>query len=369
MEYQSILSKLIAYKTDGDENGINNCLRFVQKTLNKKGWETALVKNYENNKNNLIAVLNGNLNNINDGIILAGHIDTVTTDERNWCSNPFSLTSSNGEYCGLGVADMKNFTAAILANLENISNLNTNKPIMLALTNDEETLMFGIKSVIEFLKQNKIFPKFAIIGEPSNMDFGNSNKGFYEFETVINGKAAHSSEPSVGINAVYIMSKIISFIEKLNKKYINDGTTINVGIINGGTMCNIVPEKCIIRWDVRTLQKKHLNQINNSVIKYLDKLLKDYNGATYTNEIVFKIPPFEYKQNLIVENLKNILEIKEFPYSAATEAGFYQELGINCVIFGCGNIKDCHSVNEKIKIEDFETYQKKLLKIIKEFCK
>lgn len=368
MESINVLSKLINYKTDGEEKGINNCLKYVQKTLNKFGWKTTLIKNDENNKNNLIGVLNGELSNINDGLLLAGHIDTVVTDSSKWDTNPFKVITSNNNAYGLGIADMKNFTACILSNLEKINQLNITKPIVFVLTNDEETVMYSINKVVKFLKENKILPKYAIIGEPSDMQIATSNKGFYEFETVINGKAAHSSAPQLGINSVYIMSKLVSFIEQLNEKYAKNGTTINVGIINGGTMCNVVPAKCTIRWDVRTLQKKHLNEINNSVNDYLSNLIKEYDGATFTSEVVFKIPPFEYKKCEITEKLMEILKIKEYQYSAATEAGFYQEIGIDCAILGCGNINDCHAINEKIDINDFTKYQKMLLKIIQEIC-
>ncbi|MBQ9785888.1 MAG: M20/M25/M40 family metallo-hydrolase, partial [Clostridia bacterium] len=235
MESVNILSKLVGYKTDNDEKGINGCLKYVQKTLNKYGWKTTLVKNEENNKQNLFAVLNGELGNINDGLLLAGHIDTVTTSVDKWATNPLKLTKDGDNLYGLGVADMKAFTGAILSSLDKINQLEIKKPIVIALTNDEETVMYSVNKVVSFMKENKILPQFAIIGEPSNMIFSTSNKGFYEFETVIHGKACHSSAPQLGINAIYIMSKLISFIESLSKKYNKKGTTINVGTINGGT--------------------------------------------------------------------------------------------------------------------------------------
>lgn len=368
MESINILNRLVSCKTDGDEKGINNCLKYVQKLLNRYGWKTLLLKNDEDNKNNLIAVLNGELCNIDDGLLLAGHIDTVVTDASKWNTNPLKLTNLDSKCYGLGVADMKNFTAAVLSNLETINKLNINKPIVFILTNDEETVMYGISKVVKYLKENKIITKYGIVGEPSNMQISTSNKGFYEFETIINGRAAHSSAPQLGINSIYIMSKLISFIEQLNVKYSRNGTTINVGTINGGTMCNVVPAKCIIRWDVRTSYKKHLTEINDLVNEYLNGLINEYNGSSFTSEIVFKIPPFEYKNSNITQKFIEMFKMREFAYSAATEAGFYQELGIDCAILGCGDINDCHAINEKIDTNDYIKYQEILLKIIEEVC-
>ena len=242
------------------------------------------------------------------------------------------------------------------------------KPIVYVLTNDEETVMYGINKVISFMKDNKIFPKYAIVGEPSNMDISTSNKGFYEFETIINGKASHSSAPKLGVNAIYIMSKLISFIENLSLQFEATGTTINVGTIKGGTMCNVVADQCKIRWDVRTFVKDDLNQIEQKVNDYLNQLTKEYQGATYSSDIVFKIPPFEYKKLDQTEFLKQKYKLKETSYSAATEAGFYQEIGINCIIFGCGNINVCHAINENLSKEEYLKYQKILLSIIQDIC-
>ncbi|MBP3631178.1 MAG: M20/M25/M40 family metallo-hydrolase [Clostridia bacterium] len=246
--------------------------------------------------------------------------------------------------------------------------MNSNRPIIFVLTNDEETVMYGINRVVEFMKQNNISLKFAIIGEPSSCNFATSNMGFYEIETIVKGKACHSSNPQFGINSIYIMSKLITYIESLSKEYLSLGTTINVGIINGGTMCNIVAEKCSIRWDIRTFSKDIVQEIINKVNTFLKRLTADYDGSTFTNETIFKIPAFSYKKNEITDRLMKKYNINEKSYSAATEAGFYQELGADCVIFGCGDIKDCHAVDEKINKEEYVTYQQLLLNILKDVC-
>ena len=53
---------------------------------------------------------------------------------------------------------------------------------------------------------------------------------------------------------------------------------------------------------------------------------------------------------------------------ASTEAGFLQEIGINSIIFGAGDIKDANSINEKLDLKQFRQFQTILLDIIKDFC-
>ena len=368
MDGIKILSKLIGYKTDASIKSHKDCNLYITSILKEKGWKVGFVDNEQGNKKNIVAVLNGNLKDINNGLLLSGHIDTVTTNREAWATDPFTLTIKDDVMYGLGVADMKYFTATVLSLTDEIKELKLKKPIILALTCDEETIMQGINSVVKYFKQNKIKPEFGIIGEPNSKEFSNSNKGFYEFETVINGKACHSSNPKLGTNAIYIMSKVITFIENLCEKYIEKGTTINLGVINGGKLCNIVPDKCTIRWDVRTFYKPHLTKIQNEVTKFLNNLIKQYKNASFSNDIVFKIPVFEKKENCIVNKLIKKYGFKEKPYDAATEAGFYQEIGIDCTIFGVGDIKDAHAINEKLNKKDFIDYKEILLSMIKDIC-
>lgn len=362
------IKKIVSYRTDNNEAGINECLNFVKKELEAKGWNTELVKNNENNKYSLVASYKSELKNVENGILLAGHIDTVSTSENKWQTNPWEVCQKEDKLYGLGIADMKAFTGAVLSNLDNISKLNLKKPIVFALTNDEETVMYSILKVCDYFKNNKIKPEYCIIGEPSLMTFSNSNKGFYEFETIINGKACHSSSPQLGINAIYIMSKLITFIESLSLEYINNGTTINVGLINGGKMCNIVADKCDIRWDIRTFKRDDLTNITKRVNDYLNKLIEEYKGASYSNELVFKIPVFEYKNVDLTNKFMEKFQITEKPYDAATEAGFYQELGIDCIVYGCGDVKDAHAIDEKIIISNYNQYCENVLEMIKSVC-
>lgn len=362
------LKKLLEFQTAGNAQGISDCLNFVKETLQNYGFKTVIVKNEQDQKENLIAVLNGELKNICDGLLLAGHIDTVNANAKNWNSNPFTLTQNGNDLIGLGIADMKSFTAAVLDNLKKISELKLKKPLMFVLTNDEETVMYSIQRVCDYFKQNSIVPNYAIVGEPSNMMFSNSNKGFYEFETTIFGKAAHSSNPQLGVNAIYIMAKLIGYLQSLAKEYQKYETTLNVGLINGGRMCNIVPDKCTIRWDVRTNSNQIVEQIDKKVNAFLEDLILDNSNSSFDNQIVFQIPAFEERNVKITITLMQNYNITQHPYKASTEAGFYQQLGIDCIIYGCGDIEQAHAPNEKIDLDKYNQYCQNLLEFIKDIC-
>lgn len=368
MDNLMYLKKIISYKTDNNEQEINDCLNYISDVLSKNGWETALIKNDENEKNSLVASYNSALHDIQNGLLLAGHIDTVSTSVDKWATEPLNMTQNNSNLYGLGVADTKSFTSAILSNLLEIKKMPLKKPIVFVLTNDEETVMSSILKVCEFFKKHNIKPEYSVIGEPSLMTFSNSNKGFYEFETVINGVPCHSSNPQLGVNAIYIMSKFITFLENMSSKYKPKGTTLNVGLINGGKMCNIVADKCVIRWDVRTFKKADLISIQRETNSFLEQITSEYSNSSYSSGIVFEIPVFEDKKVEITEQLLKKFNTTEKPYDASTEAGFYQALGIDCIIYGCGDIKEAHSINEKIDLNNYNKYCKNILEIVKKVC-
>lgn len=103
----NILKRLISYQTDGDVNNINECMEYIANFLKEKGWQVEFVTNSTDGKKNLIACLNSELRNISDGLILSGHIDTVTANKAEWQTNPFVLTRQENYLIGLGVADIK----------------------------------------------------------------------------------------------------------------------------------------------------------------------------------------------------------------------------------------------------------------------
>lgn len=367
MNKLKILNKLIGYKTDANITSFKECNDYIADILTKHGWKVKFISNPEGNKKNLFAVLNGDLCNVSDGLLLSGHIDTVATNREEWETNPFVLSRKGDVLRGLGVADMKYFTACVLSLADEINALDIKKPLLFCLTSDEETIMQGINAVANYFKQNNISPSLCLIGEPNNLGVSQSNKGFYEMETKFKGKAAHSSNPCLGVNAVYMMSKLISFIENLSKEYYPN-TTINVGKITGGKMCNIVPDTCSIRWDIRSFSRKDVEDIQNKVNKYCEQLCREYEGSRFTQELAFKIPVFEYKESKQIAKIKDKYALSEKPYKAATEAGFFQELGIDCFIFGAGDIEDAHSVNEKLDLNQMNQFSDYLMSIIKDFC-
>ena len=354
-----ILENLIKLPSFQDDN--SQIINYIVSILQNRNIEYKLIKNDTDQKLNIIAGLNCRLQNANDAIILAGHIDTVTVNPSKWQTDPFTLTNIDGNLYGLGVADMKCFGANILSCIDDFRKVKT--PVILALTADEETIMQGVRSVCSLISQLGISPSYAIIGEPTNSMPYNSNKGFYETEIRVKGKACHSSNPSNGINAIVAMSKIVNKLYSLAKR-LPKTTTLNIGTISGGTLCNVVPENCVIRFEIRTFEKAVLSKIYNELDNCIQKLKTEFKKIEIEYNLAFEIPPFTKSADKKLNKVYSKLGTPQI-YSASTEAGFYEELGAKPIIFGVGDINNVHKENEYIELNEFNSYNQKLFDIIK----
>ncbi len=196
---------------------------------------------------------------LGEGLFFACHMDTVGPVEGVKVARAGDIFTSAGETT-LG-SDDKSGIAALLELLTILKENNTpHCPIELVFTTCEEIGLLGAKAfdismleakygyALDSTKRDKI-----IIGAPA------ANR----LEITIRGKAAHSgSAPEAGVNALAIAAEAIT---RLTLGRIDDLSTANFGLINGGTATNIIPEKVILKGEVRShspvLLAKHTDTI------------------------------------------------------------------------------------------------------------
>ena len=282
-----------------------------------------------------------------------GHTDTVDYTE-GWDTNPFKLTNTDNKIYGLGICDMKGEIAAFMQAVSEIDFNNLRYGIKAYFTYDEEIGFSGVK---ELIKSDEIFPETMIFGEPTNNDIITGSKGLLEYSLNFKGVKRHSSNPEKGINAnlnaikfLYELNKFYNIEIKQceDKRFETPYTTMNIGIINGGTEINSTSSSCNVFIDFRIVNEKHLNIIN----KKIKELSYKYNCDVI---ILNSIEPF--MNNSKVENIKTSDYI--------TEASF-----VNCknkIILGAGPITS-HEVNEHITEESYNKLIKQYKDIIIREC-
>ena len=255
---------------------------------------------------------------------------------------------------------MKSFVAVILDNLEELKSIDY--PIVVAITTDEETNLKCIDLVIEKLKELNIKPKFSIIGEPTNMAVNVSANGCYEYLVQVYGKSCHSSLPSNGINAINIMAKIVNIIEE--KQSMIGELTSNSGVISGGDIVNRVPDFCSLKFDIRSAKKDKVQEFLAELLNEIEKIEMSYIGSKITIDKLLEIPPLEDKVSGIITALVKEFGLETSKFSGGCEAGYYQSLSGDAIIFGVGDINLAHKPNEFVVIEEYYQYSKLLMQVI-----
>lgn len=315
-----------------------------------KKYECITIKNKNDDRESLIAFINYKKNC--KPLLLCGHCDTVVKN------NNLPCYESEGLLYGLGSCDMKCFFASILANLEDLENLGV--PIVVAITCDEEIKCESVNLVVDYLKNENIFPCLTILGEPTDMTITSYSKGCYEYKVCVKGKACHSSNVKMGINSINICAKLINLIEKLNTEKIS----LNCGLISGGKQINIVPDYCEFSFDIRTYEKDLLNNALKLINDEIENLLQAYAGCEIMLTNTLSLPCYSKKTEL-ANIVSQKLNVKTSYFNGATEAGFYGEISDEVIIFGAGDVVLAHKQNEYVKIENVLNYYKILKKIIK----
>lgn len=219
---------------------------------------------------------------------------------------------------------------------------------MLFFTYDEE---IGFSGISELIDKKIEFPKYMLIGEPTNNETINASKGLLEFKISFTGVPSHSSKPEEGVNAIEncicFINKLKEFYDELKQEIIDSKyATMNIGVINGGRSINIVADSCEVLIDFRTITKDQ----NTRIIQKVEELLSDVESSY---EIINNINPFL--------NTDEEINMSDF----ITEASFI-ESG-NKYILGVGPV-NAHKKDEFITIDSLTKLEEQYIKMVKEKC-
>jgi acetylornithine deacetylase len=322
-------------------------------------------------KYNLIAVAGKG----EGGLVLSGHTDTVPYDEGGWKFDPFKLTEEGQRLYGLGTSDMKGFFPIVLDVLRDISLKELSKPLYILATCDEESTMAGAKALVA---AGRPLGDVAIIGEPTCLKPVNMHKGIL-YETIrLIGKAGHSSDPSLGINALEGMNDVINRLKiwrsNLQQQAINDRfkvpfSTMNFGTINGGDSPNRICGHCELRIDVRFLPGMDIEPLRAQVRREVMEQI-DGSGLTVEFDRIFPgVPALETSAEAdIVKYAEKLAGEPAASVAFGTEAPYFKSLGMDTIILGPGNIEVAHQVNEYLELGSIEPMKQIIREMIKRYC-
>ena len=371
---EDILKKLIEFPTISESSN-KNIMSFIDNYLGRFNVKGKLIQG-EKNRFNYHCMIGPNKDG---GIIFSGHTDVVPVEGQNWISEPFKLLKKNDKYYGRGTCDMKGFIAVCLSLVPEIKKKKLKKPIHFIFSYDEEIGCVGIRKLIPFLKKLNPKPDFCLVGEPTEMKIINEHKGKKNFLVSFQGHEAHSSLTEDGVNSIDYCSKFINYLSKIqgelinkykNNKYSPAYPTLNVGKINGGLAVNIIPNKCIMEFEIRDTPEMESKLFINKIKRFLKELEIDMKKKVKTCKIELEVknnfPPLltDNSSNFISLCLQALKKNSTSAVSFGTEAGIFNEIGFETIVCGPGSIKQAHKPNEFIEIKQLDKCREFLLKLI-----
>jgi acetylornithine deacetylase len=303
------------------------------------------------------------------GLILSGHMDAVPAKETSWDSDPFTLADAGDRWVGRGTADMKGFLA-VAANAARES-ANLRAPLFLLYTYDEEVGTLGAR---EFARSyGGALPRHCIIGEPTSFRPVRTHKGHLKLRITVTGKSAHSGYPHLGENAIEKARPVLEALSELRRELEEERpkhsglypdapyVPLNIATIRGGTAVNIVPDFCTLEVGIRLIPE----MTGEAMIARVRGRI----GEAHL-EVLSDSPPMLLSRDAeIYRAAAPLAEVTDREsVSFASDAGWLQSMGIECLLFGPGAIEVAHKANEFIPKADLPRAADALRTLIARFC-
>jgi acetylornithine deacetylase len=309
------------------------------------------------------------------GLVLAGHTDTVPYDHGAWHHDPFCLTEADQRLYGLGTSDMKSFLALAIEACRGLRAAELREPLIILATADEETSMSGARALVE---QRRPHARHAVIGEPTGLRPVRMHKGIFMERIRLHGHAGHSSDPALGNSALEAMHRAIGSIldwrgalqaRHRNAQFAVPVPTLNLGHIHGGDNPNRICADCELEFDLRPLPGMDIHELRDDLRRHVTATLADSGIEVCFDALFDGIPAMETPEAApIVRLAERLTGHTPEAVAFATEAPYLQQLGMDTIILGPGNIEQAHQPDEYIALDRLQPTVDLLRRIIKSVC-
>lgn len=377
-----LLGTLVGFNTTSRLSNLA-LIDFVYEQLKGMGLDPYIDYNADKSKANLYAVAGPRSGG---GVALSGHSDVVPVEGQDWTRDPWSLSREGGRLYGRGTTDMKGFLAVVLAAVPDMLAAPLREPIHLCISYDEEIGCVGVRSLLAYLAEQPTRPRSCIVGEPTSMDVVTAHKGKLGVRCHVKGRACHSALAPQGVNAVHAAARVIGFLMDMARDKQNNGpfdddfdvphTTIQTGVIHGGTTVNIVPAQCDFELEFRNLPEEEPADLLEEVKRFANQRVEP-ELRTAEHEVEFQWQELSSFPGLssdeghaVVKLVRRILSnerIKKVGFG--TEAGGFSRAGIESVVCGPGDIAQAHTPDEFIEIDQLAECERFIGDLIAAQCR
>ena len=332
---------------------------FVRRFFEQRGievWEQEVFPN----RPNVIARLRGR--DSSRCVVLEAHTDTVSV--KGMTIPPFEPRIGDVKMFGRGSCDTKAGLATMMHAIASLKEAGVTPPcdVLLAAVVDEEFSYRGVVKLCEGLKADA-----AIVAEPTEMRCVIATKGALRWRILVHGKAAHSSKPQLGVNAINHMARVILDLEEDARRLaakphpLLGPATCNVGVIHGGVQVNFVPDECVIEVDRRLLPGECTDDVlrhYQSILDALKSRFPDLNvemEAPMLTDEALETPGDANVVRTASAVLRDLgLNGEPCGVPFGCDASKLSRAGIPSIVFGPGSIDRAHAADEYVELDQVE---------------
>lgn len=324
--------------------GERACAEFVGKLLSSWGASVTL-DDVEPGRPNVVARFASRKASA-PRLLFAPHLDTVSV--AGMTIDPFAAEIRDGKIWGRGTSDTKGSAAAMLVALRDCLDIlpDLSHEIWFAGLMGEEAGQYGARALARREKFD-----FVVVGEPTGLDVVHAHKGSAWVTLRTRGRAVHASTPEHGENAIDHMLAALAGLRTLLEENFATHThpllgrpTFNLGVLQGGSKINIVPDACEAKCDIRTLPGQDVTP----VVEKFKSRFPSVEVDLYTTNALQTDPNHPV--------IAKLTACGGSPTGAPwlCDAAIFAAAGSPAVAVGPGSIQQAHTADEWIAVEDIE---------------
>jgi len=367
-EMVELLRRLIQAGSENPPGDVTRCAAVIIDLLQKEEIPFRLMES-KPGICNIWARLSGSKGKTKGKTLLFnGHLDTVPAGN-GWSLDPFAAEIKGDYMYGRGATDMKAGLASSLMAFVGLKRMGcpfAGEVFFTAVGDEEYHGQYGTK----WLLANGLTADMAICCEPTNLDLCLGNRGLLMVDVVVKGKSAHGGRPNLGKNAVSLAAKIIRELEKIdltairNDRFKDPVGNLSVVGMHGGDRINVIPDRCVFYIDRRLMPGENSDEAIHQIKMAIVSATGIIADSAYNNGSEIIIKPEVWHEAFWMPETHNFVSKCIAVYqeyfgtvpviegkSAGTDASHLFCIGnIPTVIFGPGDYRESHTVNEKVEL-------------------
>ena len=293
-------------------------------------------------------------------LLLEAHTDTVQVEGM---AEPFSARVAGGRMYGRGACDDKASVAAFLGAVRALRQSGVTPPVTVtfAATSGEEFSGIGIRTLME----DGLRADGAIVGEPTRLDVVVAHKGVLRSELVVHGRAAHSSAPAEGRNAIDAAAAILPTLQaalaprlQTRAHPLVGAPTLAVTQIAGGAGPNTIPERCTLGLDRRLVPgetpEAALAELRAllAAMPLPDGIRAEITDASIMGGAMAADPDGPLVRAVLAGARQHRPQAATTGVPYGTDASHIARFGVPTVVFGPGDISQAHAAVEWVDLSE-----------------